>query len=206
MQPYDPFQQQQQPYSQQPQQPYYQQQPQWGQQPGMMPPRRSAIPKVIGILMIIFGGLGLLGGLVGLVSSSALSGMSEFGRHSSYYGGSSSFDNDFSILNTYATFSKVTTVLGLLIAGLELFAGIALVGYKQKGLTMAKTYAIVNMVTSVLTMILVFAWLKPALSHTGMGGIIGAGMLAGTFLALAWPTVVLVLTSRPAAKDACTNL
>jgi hypothetical protein len=188
MQPYDPFQQQ-----QPPQQPY--QQPFPGQYGHVAPPRRSAIPKVIGILMIIFGGLGLLGGLWSLVVSSAMGSMSSFS------GGS----DGFSELSTFMTLTKVTNFFGLAISFLELYAGIALVTYKAKGVKLAFTYAIANIAINLITAILVFAWLKPAMDRNGFGGALGLGMLLGTVLSLAWPTVVLALVGRPNAKASCTG-
>jgi hypothetical protein len=199
MQPYDPYQQQpQQPWPQQPQQ------QQWQQQQYQQQPKRSPIPKVIGILMIIFGGLGILGGLWSLLMSSAMSGFSSFGHHS--YGAFGGGDTDgFDAVSRFTTFSKFTAFLGLGIAVTQLMAGIALVGYKAKGIKLAVAYAIANMVISVISAIIVFAVLKPAMSRYGFGELVGIGMMLGTVISLAWPIVVLALVNRPAAKAACTG-
>jgi hypothetical protein len=171
----------------------YQQPPAYGYAPP--PPQRSAIPKVIGILMIIFGSIGILGGLVGLAGG----GM----------GGSQDLFREIPEFKTWRTIELLTSVMGLAISILQLYAGIRCVGYKANAVGMAKVYAILRMVTEIASAIIVYAWMKPMMekvtagSGMNFGGILGGAMIIGTLIGLAWPIVVLVLMSRPEAKDAC---
>lgn len=163
--------------------------PQYGYQPPM--PQRSAIPKVIGILMIIFGSIGILGGLIGLAGN----------------GGGGDLFGDIPEYKTWRTIELLTGVLGLAISILQLYAGIRLVGYKAGALGLAKAYAIVRIVTEIAGAILIFAWVKPMLDQAmpGMGGIMGVAMMIGLVFGLAWPIVVLALVTRPSAQAACNN-
>lgn len=159
--------------------------------PGHIPPQaRSAIPKVIGILMIIFGGLAVLGGLWGLVMSSMSGfGALEMGR----------------ALSMFSIYSKVSSLAGFLIGATEVFAGIALVTYRAKGIRLAVIYAVANIATTVISAILVFAWLKPMLDQYGAGALVGFGVIVGSMISVAWPVVVLALVTRPASKASCTG-
>ena len=77
------------------------------------PGQRSGIPKVMGILMIIFASLGLLFGLIGLAGS----------------GASAAGLKDVPVFKTYSTISMILGVVGLGISGLHRFAGVRAVGY-----------------------------------------------------------------------------
>jgi len=165
--------------------------PQYGYAP---PPQRSAIPKVIGILMIIFASLGLLGSLLNLAGGTGNSLMREIPE-----------------LKTIRTVEMVTGLIGLGYGILHLYAGIRCVGYKSNAVSLAKAYAIIAMVVVVINAILTFVWMKPIMdkafagSGVNMGGMLGGFMFIGVLIGLAWPTLVLVLMTRPAAKAACVN-
>jgi hypothetical protein len=171
----------------------YQQQPMYHRQPA-----RSAIPKVIGILMIIFASLGLFGSLIAFVSRG---------------GGVDDMFRDVPELRTWNTISTFINVLGLGIGCLHLYTGLRCVGYKTNAPALAKAYAIVAIVVTITNAILVYAWAKPLLERA-FGGMPGGGIAAGVFgpimlfstvISMAWPIVVLALMSRPAAKAACVN-
>lgn len=152
---------------------------------------RSSIPKVVGILMIIFASLGLLFGLIGLGGHSAGAGL-----------------NDVPAFKTFNTMSLVVGVIGLGISVLHLVAGIRSVGYKANAPKLASMYALINIIVNVGWGIAVFAWLKPAIEKVagGIGGAaIGIGVTFGVIIGCAWPIIVLALMSRPAAKTACVN-
>jgi hypothetical protein len=157
-------------------------------------PQRSAIPKVIGILMIIFASIGLLGGLLGLAG-----------------GGNADLFRGVPEYKTWRTVELLLTVVGLGIAGLELYAGVRALGYKSNAVRLAKTYAIIAMTVVIVNVILVFAWAKPmlvkAMGDLGpqVSAIFGVVMIVISIFGLAWPTIVLILMTRPAAKAACTN-
>jgi len=153
---------------------------------------RSSIPKVVGILMIIFASLGLLFGLLGLAGNSA----------------STEGLKDVPEFKTYLTMNMVYGLVGLAISVIHLLAGVSAVRYKANAPGLAKLYGVTNIVVSVGWGVVVFAWLKPALEKAA-GGIgaaaLGVGVIFGIILAVAWPVIVLALMSRPAAKAACTN-
>jgi hypothetical protein len=159
---------------------------------------RSKIPKVVGILMIIFASLGLLFGLIGLAGNSA---------------NSKAFEH----IDAFKTFNTVALafgVIGLGISALHLYGGIRAVGYRSNAPGLAKMYGVINIGTTVTYGAIVFAWLKPAIETavketngdaSSVSLIIGAGVMFGVIIGCAWPIIVLALMTRPAAKAACTN-
>lgn len=155
------------------------------------PPPRSAIPRVIGILMIIFGALGTLAGLVSLLRNESYHDVSQLGAR-------------FKALKHLYTLDNISSFVGILLGLYELFAGGRAVQYRSSAPRMATVFAIVNIATTVLFLVLIYAWLMPALR-----GLPGATALAGfgaTFwgiISVAWSVVVLALMTRPAAKAAC---
>jgi hypothetical protein len=160
-------------------------------------PQRTAIPKVIGILMIIFASLGLLGGLLGLAG-----------------GGNQELFREVPGYKTWRTIELLLTVVGLAMGALHLYAGVRALGYKANAPGLCKAYAIVAMAMVVLNVILVFAWVKPMMEKAmgdmgGMGSSFGTAfggiMIFMSLLGLAWPLIVLILMSRPSVKAACVN-
>ncbi|MEJ7603852.1 MAG: hypothetical protein WKG01_38585 [Kofleriaceae bacterium] len=175
---------------------YQQQQPY--QQPYQQQPQRSGIPKVIGILMIIFASLGLLSGLIGLVTNGS---------------GTRSLDS-FPEYKRFMTMSLVMTIVGLGISALHLAAGLSAVRYKQSAPKLAMAYGAIAIVTTLAWTVVVYAWLKPAMesamANSGMGSsigtLIGFGVIFGALIGTAWPIIVMALMSRPAAKAACAGI
>ena len=161
------------------------------------PPHRSAIPKVIGILMIILGSLGILGSLINFAGGI----------------GNDELIRRIPDLGTYRMIEKVTTGIGLLMAIAQLVVGIKCVGYKTSAPGLAKVYAIVALVVTLGNTVISVAVLAPMLTKAleasgmrGMGGFMGGVTFFFSLIAVAWQVVILVLMSRPAAKDACTNV
>jgi len=160
-------------------------------------PQRSGIPKVIGILMIIFASLGLLSGLIGLAGGG---GGAELERFPEY--------------KRFMTMSMVMNVVGLGISALQLTAGMSAVRYRASAPKLAMAYGWINIIITVSWAVVVYAWLKPAMEKAfegsgmgmAMGAIIGIGVIFGTLIGTAWPIIVLALMSRPAAKAACTGI
>ena len=158
--------------------------------------QRSGIRKVIGILMIVFASLGLLGGLIGLAGGNGGAGLEQVPEY-----------------KRFMTMSMVATIVGLAISALHLAAGMSAVRYKQSAPKLAMAYGWVNIVVTVSWAVVVYAWVKPAMErameHSGMGSAVGAivgfSVIFGTLIGTAWPIIVLALMSRPAAKAACTN-
>lgn len=166
--------------------------------PGQFVPRvnRSPIPKVIGILMIIFASLAMLANLVGLANSS-----------------NPALDH----LEAWRTFERVSVIMGLIqlpISVFQLVTGIWLVKYKAGAPKLALIYGLLAAVHTIANAVIVFGFVKPALEAAmkGLGGmngmmsnVIGASVVFGSIIGLAWPIVILTLTSRPSAKAACVN-
>ncbi len=156
-----------------------------------MTPKRSGTPKVMGILMIVFASLGLLGSLASL-GGIETSGMEELERLEAF--------------KTFQTMNMVMAVFGLFLGGLHLYAGIRAVGYRANAPRLANTYAIINMVTTAIWMVIFYAWLKPAMDAVpGAGAIFGAAMVFGAAIAMIWPILILALMNSAPAKAACTN-
>ena len=183
-----------------PQQGYPQQgYPQQGY-PGGYPygaPRRSAIPKVIGILMIIFSSLGILLALVGLATGGGFGMPSGTGFESR-------------MREELTSYTQVTNGIALPIAILQLLAGIWAVGYRRRAPLLATTYSVVTMLNQILSAFLLFSWYLPALEqalparfYEQMQAAMIVGFIFGLLIGLTWPILVLVLMNRPSAKNAC---
>jgi hypothetical protein len=155
---------------------------------------RSSIPKVVGILMIVFSSLGLLFTLLALASA---------GGGKDYQG-----MQDLPAFKTLNTMQLVFNALGVGIGILHLVAGISAVRYKASAPKLAMSYAVLNIVTTIAYLVMVFAWLKPALEKAGFpeaGSVVGGVLLVSGVLSVTWPVIVLVLMSRPSARAACTG-
>ncbi len=146
----------------------------------MMPPSvanetpRSGVPKVIGILMIIFGLLGVIAGFNGL-----LGGMSTFGIG---HGG-------------VLAMMQVSKLVGLAIAVFEVVAGVKLVNYRTSGPSFANIYAISNIATTLVFGLFTIAMLG--------GSFVGPAIVFGMLISVAWPVVVLALVNQPRARASC---
>ena len=144
--------------------------------------------------MIVFASLGLLFTLLALTSS---------GMGADYKG-----MQDISAFKTLRTMQIAFNVLGVGIGVLHLVAGISAVRYKASAPKLALWYAVLNIVTTIAYLVMVFAWLKPALVKAGFpeaGSVVGGVLLVSGILSVTWPIIVLVLMTRPSARAACTN-
>lgn len=165
--------------------------PQYGYAPP--PPRRSAIPKVIGILMIIFGSLGLIGSLIGLAGGGF--GQDELMRQVPE-------------MKKLSTLNTVTSLLGLGMAGFQLYVGLRCVGYKPNAPALAKVYGIIALVNIVFGMVIAFAVINPILEKAPAMRVLGGGFtsmitVVASIFASAWALVILILMSKQSAKEAC---
>lgn len=167
--------------------------------------RRSAIPKVMGILMIIFGSLGLLSALSNLGSSgfdqlqatvpdAPLAGLEEV-KHAE-------------------RIMRIIGLVGLPISGLHIFAGIRAAAYKANGPRLSLLYAVIAALHTTVSTLLAYVVLVPAVdamtSAVGgdpAGGVMQSSMpfflIVGAVIGLSWPVLVGVLMSRPATRAAC---
>lgn len=148
--------------------------------------RRSAIPKAIGILMIIFASLVLLRHLWAIAI---------------YVKGVGAFRAQ---VQTQAMKWEVIqlfeVIVGLGINVLHLFAGIAAVQYKADAPRLAVAYGVINIVIQVALLIFLF---YEAQEPTAAATIILLRDRA--IVVMVWSMIVLVLMTRPRARSACTS-
>ncbi len=164
-----------------------------GYPPGYgMPLARSSIPKVLGILMLIFAGLGLLLSLAGMAAAAAqdVSRLSpvEVGR--------------------LKLFNLVSNLSGLAAGGLHLAAGILAVGYHRAAPLWSTLYAGMALVRVIVVTALYYAWLAPIVTRGTSKAFsqgYGVGVVVGTAILAIWPAVVVTLMNREAARTACSG-
>jgi hypothetical protein len=155
-------------------------------------PRRSGIPKVIGILMIILGSLGMIATLASFAIDNDLNDPSV----KEALGGK---------VATIQLVDKAEKISYLIIGILHIAGGIMAVMYKRAAPAVAITYAVLKILTVVIAFTLVIIWVVPVLDKAPSAikaGFIG-GLVFGGVLGIAWPVVVWALMSRPAARAAC---
>ncbi len=159
------------------------------------PDKRSAIPKVIGILMIIFACLGLLFTLIGLASNSDTS---------LSMGAGEQLHDAFEKLKSWQT---ITGVVGLFLGILHLVGGIQSVRYGRNAPMLAKLYGVLAIALVLINVIAMYAWLMPMFDGgpSVFRAAFGVGLFFGAIFGSAWPIVVLALMTRPSAKEACVN-
>jgi hypothetical protein len=143
--------------------------------------------------MIIFGSLGLLGGLIGIAGGGF--GQAELMRQVPELG-------------KLKTITTLTNVLGLVMAGLQLYIGVRCVGYKPNAPTLARIYGLLALVNVVAGLVIAFAIINPILEKAPAMRALGGGFVTGitmfaSIFSIAWAIVILVLMGKQSAKDAC---
>lgn len=155
------------------------------------PTPRSAIPRTVGILAIVFASLGLL------VAATPL-GMLEDIEVFTQTGG---------VLDQYLTWITINAILSLLLFGLHLAGGILSLRYSArapKWMTLYGVLAIVLIVVNVVVSVITFPE-GPSSSRVcavGFDELVGS-RLALDAVALPWPIVVLSLMNTQRAKQSC---
>jgi hypothetical protein len=159
-------------------------------------PPDSKIPKVVGILMIVFGSLGLLSSVIALASGGMRGEM--VARVPD--------------LKPWNTVTLLLSTVGLAISVLHLYVGVRALNYKWNAPRLAVVYAAASVTLTALNTILLLAWGKPLVERAMLeqpGGELATAMF-GPLLAIsiavtvAWCALVAFLMTRPAAKAACT--
>ncbi len=151
---------------------------------------RTGTPKVMGILMIIFASLGILG----TFASFGGQDVSALGPE---------WQEKFSSVNTYLT---VLSIVGLGLGVLHLLTGIAAVGYKKNAPKLAKIYGYTALANVVVGMIITYALLKPLMEELpGIGNAVGGIVIVFSLIGAVWPILVLSLMTGSKAKEACIN-
>ena len=164
-----------------------------GYPPGYgLAPARSSIPKVMGILMIIFAGLGLLFSLAGMAAAAAqdVSRLTpvEVGR--------------------LKLFNLVSHLSGLAAGGLHLAAGTLAVVYHRAAPLWSTLYAGLALLRVIVVASLYYAWLAPIVTRGTSKAFsqgYGVGIVVGSVILAAWPVVVVALMNREAARTACSG-
>lgn len=151
------------------------------------PPSRSSIPRVIGIIAIVFSVLGVLMN-VGMYAA-----YSEAMRSARHFG----LSGEVGALDTWVT---ISFVLGFLIFVLHLAGGITATLYKRVAPLLISIYAVVALlaVTGDLVVALAFSPDDSRLLREAAQSRLGFAVLA-----LPWPIVALVLMNLRGAKQAC---
>jgi hypothetical protein len=165
--------------------PYHQYPPQYGM-PYVLPPPRSAIPRVVGIIGIVLSVIGLLS-----------SGVFGFGPLSDIRRWGSQAD-----LSTVTTWLYGWMALSLVIFALHFVGSILAIMYKPTGSKLLTSYAVSAMVLIVIDMVMCHGFVtrghdfdiygSVTISHTVYSGI-----------AFPWPVVVLALINSKRAREAC---
>lgn len=167
--------------------PPYQPPPYHGYPPAPMPARRSGIPRVIGIIAIVFSGFGLL------MNIGMYAAFSEMIRDAHMF-----FDHD--DVGFFGTWVTISFALGFLVFVLHLAGGIAATMYKRLGPVLMSAYAVVALLLVIGDLIVAVA-ASPGESRLFQE--MGQSRLGFAVMCLPWPVVALVLMNLRSAKDAC---
>jgi hypothetical protein len=152
----------------------------------------------MGILMIIFGSLALLGALIGISTGGGLmTPGSEMTRR---------FQEE------TMSFGRITNLMSLPVAVLQLVAGIWAVRYKRGAPMLATTYAVLSILIQIISLVLLWTYLLPAMEKVlppgmaeKMRSMMIVGIVFGAVIGMVWQILVLILMNRPSARAACVN-
>jgi hypothetical protein len=150
------------------------------------PPQRSAIPRVVGILAIVFCVLGLLmslGATLGPKDDLEL------------------WEVTTDQLGFFGTWLDIYLVLSVGVFALHLAGGIAAVAYKRSGPPLITIYAIVAILLSVVDVVVALTSVPESIGW--VRGDLIAPRIGIAVLALPWPIVAVVLMNLRGAKRAC---
>jgi hypothetical protein len=154
-----------------------------------MEEQRSAIPKVMGILMIVFALLGLVWTGIVMFQQQAFKEVAGM---------------DSTISRTGLIFDLLAAAIGLL----QLVAGLRALGYKDSARKLAVTYAVAKIVSVIAWVVVLYAYLIP---HVGASRVASQSLVDGSGVAitavfyLIWPVIVLAVMTRPSVRASCTN-
>ncbi len=173
----------------------------YGAGPGYGVPRRSSIPKVMGILMLVFGGIGLLSGLSGLISGGAGMGM-----------GSSHSPIPMAAMEKLRDFQRLGSFVGLPLALLQCLAGLWAIRYKRAARLLSSAYAVLAMLWVVVSIAMMYSWLLPTMKRlvpsSSIGQLeafVGFTMVVAAVIGMVWPALILILMNRRSVREACIN-
>jgi hypothetical protein len=160
--------------------------PQAQQFHSLRPKKRSAIPKVLGILAIVFSVFGLLFAVV-----------QTFGTYSDI----EEVFLDSSELGTFATWIPAYLVFAVIVFGLHLTAGIFSIRYSSRAIKWMNAYAVFAILLA-LANIAITATTYPEALKISDGH---AGRIVLDVFALPWPIIVLSLMNLRSVHLACSD-
>lgn len=177
------------------------------------PQKRSSIPKVMGILHIVFGAISILLAIKQLVQGDGTEEMmSTFEAQG--YDVSQPSDQLNQALDSLASFTMVSTILSFLGAAALLLAGIGLVKYMRWGRTISNVYVVLSAIGKVLAIYLflgpmsaVFDFLLQeqiqgqGMSPEALKGVMIGAMVFGVIVSSAYMIVTLILVNKKSAKE-----
>jgi len=137
----------------------------------------SRTQAIVGILMIVFGGLGTLLGGLGVIA------------------GDGAPKDAAPVWHAYATINTVFGAFGIAVNALQLVAGVFIVRKKPRARLLALAYAAVAIVSTIAWLVLVIVWLAPSLK-AGLGPAMGMGIVFSVLAGILWPVVVFGVTRR----------
>ncbi len=161
--------------------------PPMGYPPAPLPPSRSATPRVIGILAIVFACLGLL-----MSMSMSLGPLSDLDR----------WDISVSSLGIAGIWLYASMFASLAVFVLHLVGGISAVRYRSSAPRLMTIYGVAAIVLAVADVVV------PLFGMTGhLGGRVFDSLvlprLGYSIIALPWPIVALAMMNTRGAREAC---
>lgn len=175
------------------------------------PEQRSGVPKVFGILHIIYAALGGLLGLFGLGGGALMKAMfQEVTKVAREEGQDISKVTD--ALDSLMTISMIQSVVAIVFAVLLLVAGIKLLKYQESGRKLSNIWAISRMVVAIpLAFMAISAQatlqeeiqnLSQETSGIDMSALAGVGGLIGIVLVCIYPVLSLIFVNKEQSKAA----
>jgi len=176
-----------------PQPPFY------GQPYYYAPQQESSWPKVVGVISIVLAGLGLTGRLVGAFGNAIASRL-----RTMRWGGAMQPAN---LPDWWATWQIAGVLLGVLLQGLLLIAGVLLLKRQAAARALHLAYAPLAIVLAVAGMAITYPVMRSAFEQTGLqqmpaiGPAIVASVIGGMIFSLAYPVFLLVWFLRGRIAD-----
>ncbi|MFH2009870.1 MAG: hypothetical protein ABI333_24965 [bacterium] len=154
-------------------------------------PSTTMIPRVLGIAMIVFAGLGIAFTAASLTKLGTLAGIQVSAVH----------------VGPLRTFQLVSAVTGLVVDGLELSAGVFAVTYRQWAPRLSAVYCAAALLRVAALVMLYFGTVAPIVKTLGseLARGYGFGVVFRHCILLAWIVLVIALMQRKNVRQACNH-
>ena len=155
---------------------------------------KSSIPKVLGILNIVFGAIGIFSSIGGLALNKMQQDMATLPPETLKY------------LKSQETTNFLNSLGGIILGALLLFAGLKLIKYRRQGVKLTNIWAILRILFAFVASYFAYGAMQdmPQISGLGEvgGGLVAGGIIFGLVISCAYPIICLILLKRPnATKD-----